>query len=322
MASNPYERGSTSYSHVVYNGTVPTTNQFTSKKLNDQATLCHRDTLNPSNFPVHKIDWSLLCEPVQDAIKRTLREFNNNQSQSVKLTSQVTDLTHRTKEKDFPSFITTAIKVPTFHLDLNTPEAERNLFVYLQRQEVERCRLSILSNVLATKSNSAGIYQSACQTTSVLKSQLKLPLNNALDMHITESLQDEYAEQCLLALQHVHYHEKASAAEAIIEIDQPATVTETIEQLVHNTVWSILGKPSMPTRKTKKTAKLPRKDNTKSNMGKGRRPMRKGPIMGRTSNGPPSQKTVRTSPRIPPQTHKDTTKGVPNQTPKTRKNRT
>ncbi|KAG2179710.1 hypothetical protein INT44_006558 [Umbelopsis vinacea] len=75
---------------------------FRSAKMNNLASLYQRNTLDSLNFPVQKVDWSLFCEPVQDAIKITLREFNNTQVQYLKLLSQGEDHDRRVKSKDIP----------------------------------------------------------------------------------------------------------------------------------------------------------------------------------------------------------------------------
>jgi hypothetical protein len=256
----------------------------------------------------------------------TLREFNNSHVQSLKLQYQVEDLVRRVKEKDIPSFIIANISVPVFRFDLNTTEAAKNAFMDKQRHEVERFQLNILKDVFVEKQNVVASYQSSCNPAEVLKSLLKQLLDNAYDMQVTESFQDEYADQCVLAMNYVHCHieasthkaqwkmvpddwikkEKAIASKALIDIDHTSAVTETIEQLVHKTVRSLLEKynrtnktfaPISKDRTTdhaKKRTKDPTKDRTKPNpipsgksSGKGQRPMRKGQNMSRVSHGLP-----------------------------------
>lgn len=136
-------------------------------------------------FSAKKVDWSLFCEPVQESIKYSLREFNNNLTLFQKLDTQVADLTRRFNEKNYPSFINVSISIPKFHFDPTMSQEDRGSFMEDQRQNIHVIRGESNSIASALREN---VNRVAASTTAI-KQQL---IGHRADFLIRQ-LQTEYA---------------------------------------------------------------------------------------------------------------------------------
>ncbi|KAI8574993.1 hypothetical protein K450DRAFT_276029 [Umbelopsis ramanniana AG] len=81
---------------------------------------------------------------IQESIKLSLKVYNNNHLLLQKLNTQVTNLTRRFNEKDYPSFINVSITVLKFHFNITTSQEDKDAFMEDQRLNIDNCKLQAL----------------------------------------------------------------------------------------------------------------------------------------------------------------------------------